>query len=98
MIYATGVKDLLRNPRYLTGPQYLTVLRTTSPIIRQADPSIKVLGPSEVRGAGDLADCKGIWDLVVKEGLDLIDQFSFHPYRFCEDRPPISVLRTTVAS
>ena len=83
---------------YLTGPQYLTVLRTTSPIIRQADPSIKVLGPSEVCGAGDLADCKGIWDLVVKEGLDLIDQFSFHPYRFCEDRPPISVLRTTVAS
>ena len=66
---------------YLTGQQYLASCgrpRRSS----GNDPSIKVLGPSEVCGAGRLADCKGIWDLVMKEELDLIDQFSMHPYQF----------------
>ena len=47
---------------YLTGEQYLSVLRATSPVIRGADASVRVLGPSVVCGSGRLEDCKDVWD------------------------------------
>lgn len=47
---------------YLTGEQYLAVLRATSHVIRDADPSVRVLGPSVVCGSGRMEDCLDVWN------------------------------------